>query len=145
MWRNIYTQSLVVWVILAFVTIFFAIFREAVFIPAIGINGTLARALLLPVGLAYTFAIAYIFLRKTKTPYAISDAIRIGILWLVLTIAFEFIFGSLVMGNSLPALIADYNILAGRTWPIFLLGVLLSPIIAGWKIEKTQRPKTLNF
>ena len=139
MWRNIYAQSLVVWVILAFVTILFAIFREAVFIPAIGLDGTLARALLLPIGLAYTFGIAYTFLKKTKALYTVNDTVSIGILWLILTIAFEFTFGSLVMGNSLATMIADYNILAGRTWPIFLLGVLLSPIIAGRKIRKNQR------
>ena len=130
MWRNIFVQSFVVWIILAFITILFAIFREAVFIPATGLNFTLARALLLPVGLAYTFAIAYIFLRKTMAPYKRTDTIKIGFLWLVLTIAFEFTFGILVMGNSLAALAADYNILAGRTWPFFLLGLLLAPFIA---------------
>jgi len=130
MWRNIFVQSFVVWIILAFITILFAIFREAVFIPATGLNFTLARALLLPVGLAYTFAIAYIFLRNTKVPYKRSDTIEIGFLWLLLTIAFEFTFGILVMGNSLAALAADYNILAGRTWPFFLLGLLLAPFIA---------------
>jgi len=138
MWRNIFVQSFVVWVILAFITILFAIFREAVFIPATGLNFTLARALLLPVGLAYTFAIAYIFLRNTKVPYKRSDTIEIGFLWLLLTMAFEFTFGSLVMGNSLSALIADYNIFAGRTWPFFLLGLLLSPIIAGKVIRRGQ-------
>jgi len=137
MWRNIYVQSVIIWIILAFITILFAVFREAVFIPVAGIDGTLARALLLPVGLAYTFAIAYIFLRKTKAPYERSDTVKIGFLWLVLTIAFEFTFGSLVMGNSLAALVADYNIFAGRTWPFFLIDLLLSPIIAGKLIRRT--------
>ena len=134
--RNIYLQSTVIWVILAVVTILFATFREAVFIPVTGLDGTLARALLLPVGIAYTFAIAYLFLERTKAAYKSSDTIRIGLLWLILTIAFEFTFGTLVMGNSLAALVADYNIFAGRTWPIFLLGVLLSPIIAGRMLLK---------
>ena len=135
---NIYVQSFVVWIILAFITILFAVFREAIFIPVTGLNDTLARALLLPIGLAYTFATAYFFLRKTRTSYTTSDTIRIGFLWLVLTIAFEFTFGSLVMGNSLAALVADYNILEGRTWPLFLIGLLLSPIIAGKLISRGQ-------
>ena len=138
MWRNIFVQSFVVWVILAFITILFAIFREAVFIPATGLNFTLARALLLPVGLAYTFAIAYIFLKNTKVPYKRSDTIKIGFLWLLLTTAFEFIFGSLVMGNSLSALVADYNIFVGRTWPFFLLGLLLASFIAERIVKKSD-------
>jgi hypothetical protein len=137
--RNIYLQALTVWVILAFLTILFAVFREAIFIPVTGLDGTLARALLIPVGIAYTFVIAYVFLRKTRALYKSSDTIRIGILWLILTIAFEFTFGSLVMGNSLSALVADYNIFAGRTWPVFLIGLLLSPIIAGKMLRNKQR------
>jgi hypothetical protein len=139
MWRNIFVQSFVVWIILAFITILFAIFREAVFIPATGLNFTLARALLLPVGLAYTFAIAYIFLKNTKVPYKRSDTIKIGFLWLLLTTAFEFIFGSLVMGNSLSALVADYNIFVGRTWPFFLLGLLLAPFIAERIVKRSDK------
>lgn len=138
MWRNIYFQSFVVWLILAFITILFAIFREAVFIPATGLNFALARAFLLPVGLAYTFSIAYIFLRKTKTPYRRSDTVRIGFLWLVLTVTFEFTFGSLVMGSSLATLVADYNIFAGRTWPFFLLGLLLAPFIAERIVKRSD-------
>ena len=138
MWRNIYVQSFVVWLILAFITILFAIFRETIFIPATGLNFTLARALLLPVGLAYTFAIANIFLRKTKAPYKRSDTIKIGFLWLVLTIAFELTFGSLVMGNSFATLVADYNIFAGRTWPFFLLGLLLAPFIAQRTVKRSD-------
>jgi hypothetical protein len=135
---NIYPQALFVWVILAFLTILFAVFREAIFIPITGLGGTMARALLLPVGIAYTFVISYFFLKKTKAPYRNPDTVIVGILWLILTIVFEFTFGSVVMGNSLTALVADYNILAGRTWPIFLLGLLLSPIFAGKLLKKRQ-------
>jgi hypothetical protein len=111
-------------------------FREAVFIPVTGLSGTMARALLLPVGIGYTIAVAYVFLKKTKVTYTFSVTIKIGVIWLLLTIAFEFTFGTFVMGNSLSALLADYNILAGRTWPIFLLGVLLAPAIASRLINK---------
>jgi hypothetical protein len=135
---NIYPQALFVWVILAFLTILFAVFREAIFIPITGLGGTMARALLLPVAIAYTFVISYFFLKKTKAPYRNTDTVIVGILWLILTIAFEFTFGSVVMGNSLTALVADYNILVGRTWPIFLLGLLLSPIFAGKLLKKRQ-------
>jgi len=127
--NKIYMQSVLVWIVMAFVTILFAVFREAVFIPATGLNGTLARALLLPAAIFYIFVITYLFLKRTKAQYSSRDTLKIGILWLLLTIAFEFAFGSIVMGNSLSALVADYNLLAGRTWSLFLLTLLVAPLI----------------
>jgi hypothetical protein len=136
MHSRIYFQSLLAWLTLAFITILFAIFREAVFIPVTRLSDTMARALLLPVGIGYTIAIAYVFLKITKVLYTFSVTIKIGVIWLLLTMAFEFTFGTLVMGHSLSALLADYNILAGRTWPIFLLGVFLAPPIAARLFNK---------
>jgi len=127
--NNIYVQSVLVWIIMAFVTILFAVFREAIFIPATELSGTVARALLLPAAMLYIFVIAYLFFKTTKAKYTMKDALRIGIIWLVLTIAFEFTFGSIVMGNSLSALVADYNLLAGRTWSLFLFTLLVAPLI----------------
>lgn len=135
--RTLFWQSILVWVILAILTILFAIFREAVFIPATGMDSTLARAVLLPVAMIYIFAITFVFLKKTGHTYSSRDALMIGLLWLVLTIAFEFTFGTLVMGNSLATLLADYNIFSGRTWSIFLLAIFLAPLIVGKHFKRS--------
>lgn len=58
-----------------------------------------------------------------------TEALRIGGIWLVLTLAFEFMFGHYVAGNSLQTLLHDYNLLAGRVWSVFLLWILLLPYI----------------
>jgi len=127
--NNIYLQSVLVWIVIAIITILFGAFREAVFIPATGLNGTVARALLLPVAIIYIFSAAYLFFKTTKAQYQMKHALRIGILWLVLTIVFEFIFGSIVMGNSLSFLVADYNLFAGRVWSLFLLTLVVAPLV----------------
>lgn len=127
--RSFYLRAILYWIILAIVTIVFAVFREAVFIPVTGLGETLARAILLPVAIVYIFIVTRMFLMKTKVPYKSSNTLLIGLLWVVLTIVFEFTFGTLVMGNSLPALLADYNLFAGRTWSIFLVAMFLAPFI----------------
>jgi len=43
-------------------------------------------------------------------------AVQAGLTWLVLTVAFEFVFGRFVAGHSWAELLADYNVLAGRVW-----------------------------
>jgi hypothetical protein len=128
--RSLYLQSFLIWLILAVLTILFGGFREVVFIPLTGLNPNIARALLLPIAFFYLIGITTLFLKKTKVSYSHKDMIKIGGFWLMLTIAFEFGFFGLAMGHSLEALLADYNLFEGRTWSLFLICILLSPIIA---------------
>ena len=56
--------------------------------------------------------------------------LAIGFAWVVLTISFEFLFFHYVAGNPWSQLLADYNIMKGRIFPLVLITTLLSPIIA---------------
>ena len=63
-----------------------------------------------------------------------SQSWIIGLSWLVLTVAFEFGFGHFVAGHSWEKLFADYNILRGRVWSIFLVWVVVVPFVV-YKLE----------
>ena len=54
----------------------------------------------------------------------------IGMLWLGLTLAFEFGFGKLVDHKSWSELFSDYNLLRGRTWPLVLAFIASLPSLA---------------
>lgn len=58
------------------------------------------------------------------------EAFAIGMLWVALTVAFEFLAGHYVFGNSCERLIADYNVLRGRVWVLVLLATCLRPLWA---------------
>ena len=58
-----------------------------------------------------------------------AQAIAIGVMWLVLTVAFEFLFGHYVMKHPWSRLLHDYNILEGRLWLLVLLFVVIAPYI----------------
>ncbi len=58
-----------------------------------------------------------------------GQAAAIGILWLVMTVAFEFLFGHYVAGNTWERLLLDYNILTGRVWVFVLLWIAVAPYI----------------
>ena len=64
---------------------------------------------------------------RFNPPASASQALAIGLLWLVLTVAFEFLFGRCVAGQTWARLLADYNIGAGRFWPFVLLWLTLAP------------------
>ena len=59
------------------------------------------------------------------------DALLVGVLWLVLTLAFEFLVGHYVFHKPWAELTEDYHVLRGRIWPLVLLVVLFAPLWAG--------------
>jgi hypothetical protein len=61
-------------------------------------------------------------------PGSTGDAIRIGVLWLGLTLAFEFLVGHYVFGNPWSVLLADYDVSRGRIWIVVLVLTLLAPL-----------------
>ena len=58
-----------------------------------------------------------------------GEAIGAGIMWMILTIVFEFALGRLVVGDSWGKLLTDYNLLEGRVWGLFILWVGLAPYV----------------
>jgi hypothetical protein len=58
-----------------------------------------------------------------------NQAITIGLIWLALTVAFEFLFGHFIAGHSWSRLLQDYNLLAGRVWIFVLLAITFAPLL----------------
>jgi hypothetical protein len=62
-------------------------------------------------------------------PDSPGQALAVGLMWLGLTVAFEFIFGRCVRGLEWSSLLHDYNIFAGRVWVAVLLWVAVAPYV----------------
>ena len=58
-----------------------------------------------------------------------GQAMTIGLIWLALTVAFEFLFGHYVMKHPWSILLKDYNILKGRLWALVLIWITIAPYI----------------
>jgi hypothetical protein len=61
-------------------------------------------------------------------PTSSGKALKVGVVWLCLTLAFEFLVGHYVFGNTWSALLADYDLSRGRIWIAVLVLTLLSPL-----------------
>jgi len=73
---------------------------------------------------------AYIWIViRTWRPYTSGQAITVGLIWLGLTVAFEFLFGHYVVGQPWSKLLYDYNVFAGRVWVVVLIWVTLAPYV----------------
>jgi hypothetical protein len=58
-----------------------------------------------------------------------GEAIGVGLMWMVLTIGFEFALGRYVVGDSWGKLLTNYNVLEGRVWGLFVLWVGVAPYV----------------
>ena len=63
------------------------------------------------------------------SPASLLQAVLIGVLWLGLTITFEFLFGHYIAGHSWSHLLKDYNLLAGRVWLLILVWITVAPLL----------------
>ena len=60
-------------------------------------------------------------------PDSLEEALAVGLIWLALTVAFEFLFGRYVARRSWRQLLRDYNLLAGRVWLLVPVWVAIAP------------------
>ena len=73
--------------------------------------------------------VAYIFIHWIRAGSAVSQ-IAVGVLWLILTIAFEAGFGHYVFNLPWEAVLEEFNLLKGRMMPLGLIVLTFSPMIA---------------
>ena len=116
-----------IWLLLLFVAVINGAIRETFMTPLLGVQTAhiVSTALLC----AVIFMVAW-FSISWIGPKTGREALSIGIQWAVLTVAFEFLAGHYVFGNSWESLLADYNLFHGRIWVLVLLANLLAPLWA---------------
>jgi len=57
------------------------------------------------------------------------QALVVGLIWLAMTVCFEFLFGHYAAGHLWSRLIQDYNIFTGRLWALLLIWVAFAPYV----------------
>ncbi|MFO7922593.1 MAG: hypothetical protein R6U58_02765 [Bacteroidales bacterium] len=96
-------------------------FRQ--FLPELPSHQLSVASFIMLFGIYVWFILRWLKLNSTK------EALRLGLTWFVLTVAFEFLFGHFVMGHPWATLLRDYNLLAGRLWILVLIWIGTAPVI----------------
>jgi len=115
------------WLLLVVLAILNGALREKALIPVLGPTGGLVIS-----GISLSFLIFLVSWLAVPQFGALSASQYwfIGLLWLVMTVLFEFGFGHWIAGKPWNELLAAYNISKGSLWVLVLLVTLISPYVA---------------
>lgn len=112
------------WVPMVFIAIANGAVREKLYGPYMS---ELAAHQISSISAVVLFAL-YTFLLNRFLPFSSADqAILVGLLWLGLTLVFEFGMVIGLQGESMDTALAEYNLLAGRVWVLVLTVVAMLP------------------
>ncbi|MCR4326693.1 MAG: hypothetical protein NUV52_03490 [Candidatus Roizmanbacteria bacterium] len=126
--ESLQTRSIIAWFLFIPIAILNGIAREFVYKPMVG--DLIAHQISTAIACIAFFLLAYSMIKKQAVGASSRRLVLVGVLWVLMTILFEFSFGHYVDGVSWERLLADYNIFQGRVWGVFLLLVLLTPLLA---------------
>ncbi|HYC52738.1 MAG TPA: hypothetical protein VEB19_16615 [Gemmatimonadaceae bacterium] len=116
------------WVLMAILMSLNGAFREMVLKPRMTASSAdLASACL---GAVILLIVSWLFfrpLRGASTP----TLLRVSVVLVVLTVAFEFLIGRYVDHKSWSEVLANYELWNGRLWPLLLALIALTPFIWG--------------
>ena len=84
------------------------------------------------------FLLMVYFCEPWMTLRSFADGLRFGLLWVVLTVAFEWNFAHYVVGRSWESLAAEYNLLHGGLMPVGHGIFAMTPWMA-WRARQASR------
>ena len=120
-----YFRSTLAWMVLSVVAILNGILRNAFISPKIGeLGGHVVSTMLL----CALIILVTLSLIKWLGPNSKRDVIAIGLFWLLMTVAFEFLAGHYLFGHPWNRLFADYNMAKGRIWALVLIATFVAPM-----------------
>jgi hypothetical protein len=117
---------LAAWLGLAALGVANGIIREVAYADTVGDHAAhqLSTFTLIAMIAGYTW-----WLQRRWPLMSTADAVGIGALWVVMTVAFEFGFGHYIDGASWATLLADYDITRGNLWLLVLVTIGVAPAV----------------
>ncbi|WP_440770460.1 hypothetical protein [Natronorubrum sp. DTA28] len=116
------------WIVMAVLAVINGIFRETVIIPRVGAySGHLLSTALLVVAI---LAVSAGYFAYTAIDYTRTERLLVGMIWVVLTVGFEFLVGYLE-GVPVSETVAQYDVFGGQVWIVVPLTLLVAPLLFG--------------
>ena len=122
----LFAKCLAVWSLILVLAFANGALRELLLVPAMGrMAANVASGVLLSLAILATAFLTAPWLGPMKA----ARRLLVGLLWLALTLAFEFGFGLLVQHKPLSSLLEAYVFRDGNLWPLVLAVTVLAPAL----------------
>jgi hypothetical protein len=120
-------KSIAVWLLILVCAVVNGGLREALLVPSLGKPVALVASGVL---LSIVIVAVSVLLVPRFGRLSTSHCLSIGLLWLCLTLVFEFGLGRLVQHQSWQQLLDAYTFKDGNIWPLVLLVIFTAPLLA---------------
>ncbi len=120
-------KSAVAWLAILVLAMLNGLLREAVLLPNLSKPAAFALSGILLSSFILIVAVALARWLRLSSP---RRCMSVGLLWLCLTLVFEFGFGGIVQGRSWAEMLEAYTFKDGNIWPLVLVVTLFAPLIA---------------
>ncbi len=127
-----FIRAFTVWLLIIFAESIHGTIRQLFLAPLVG--DFPARRIAVFTGMILIFAITYFSIGWVNAPTK-KSLLGIGLMWIILTVLFEFGLGIFVFNYSRERMFEDYNILRGGLMGFGLLFMFFAPLLA----EKLRR------
>ena len=121
-----FARLVAVWFVIMLIAILNGAVRDILLVPRLG--DPVARALSCLTLAALIVLVTWISLRWIH-PVSLDDAWTIGVIWVAMTLTFEFVAGHYLFHTAWSTLLADYNLFAGRLWIVVLVTTIVAPAL----------------
>jgi hypothetical protein len=120
-------RSVVVWLLILVLAVLNGGFREVMLLPNIGRQGAFVLSGILLSLCIVIVAIVFARWLRLRGP---SRCLFAGLIWLCLTLSFEFSFGLFVQKRPWAAMLEAYTFEDGNIWPLVLVVTFFAPLLA---------------
>jgi len=119
-------RYLLAWVVMLLVSVANGTFRD--FTYGKHLPELLAQQISTLSGIVLLGVVICLYVRRWP-PASARQALNIGLFWMSLTVAFEFLFFHYVGGHPWDELLANYDLAAGILWPLLLAWIAFAPYL----------------
>ena len=116
-----------IWFVIVIAAILNGTFREKILVPAIGSSMALPLSGILLAVLVFLVAFMLV---STIGSSETKVYILLGLLWVLLTLSFEFLFGHFIVGRSWHEIMQVFNVMKGDLFIVVLVITGISPWLA---------------
>lgn len=114
------------WLLFLLIAVVSGALRETLLTPLLGEHSAQQIGTVFVCGLIG--ATIWRFVRQLRP--SSGQALAIGLCWVAMTLLFEFGVFHFILGHPLSEMLAEYDLAAGRLWPLVLFTELLTPWLA---------------